>query len=312
MRLRVAIGLLLSACCVLSVSGPAQAGFGRSRARGGGGGSRSGGSGRGGERAIVHTDPGGGGSRTRYVPDNRGDSGHATTGRARDWRRPDGSVWRRSYRPWGYGLQWQPLVVAPAPVVVVDTEGAAPVYEEDPAGSAPDDVEVTLTGDVALTRDAQLLGTQLVIDGRHIGGVLGYTAVFLPVEGGEPPDRLHLMHARLSWPLAATPRFRMRAELGAHAAVAPLASFFAPGLGVSAALALIGPLGLEARVFGNAWPYTQVDARAGVTLSFRRVGLSVGWRALYLNDQGRLGDANAGDTDDFFSGPSLVLALALY
>jgi hypothetical protein len=51
--------------------------------------------------------------------------------------------------------------------------------------------------------------------------------------------------------------------------------------------------------------------RSGLTLSNRTVGMSLGARAVYLNDQGVLGAVNADDTDDFAAGPYLALAILL-
>jgi hypothetical protein len=39
--------------------------------------------------------------------------------------------------------------------------------------------------------------------------------------------------------------------------------------------------------------------------------MSLGMRALYLNDNGVLGAANADDTDDFMFGPSVLIAVAM-
>jgi hypothetical protein len=64
-------------------------------------------------------------------------------------------------------------------------------------------------------------------------------------------------------------------------------------------------------VFGNVYPYTELDARLGLVWSGSVASVLGGVRALYLNDNGALGAANAGDTSDFFVGPFIGLALAL-
>jgi hypothetical protein len=214
------------------------------------------------------------------------------------------------YNVWGYGVSVlpPPIIVTAPPAYVVDGAPPPPVgYEEPPPPSA----SAILSGDLMLGRELQLAGAQLAIEGQRLGVHFAYTAAFAPIDGTDDRVTLHLAQARMTYALIHTARSRLRLEFGAHLASAPDVTFLAPGIGLSAASRLIGPLGVEGRVFGNLWPYTQLDARAGVTLSAGPVGASFGMRALYLDDNGVLGAKNAGDTSDFFVGPSVLLAIAL-
>jgi hypothetical protein len=181
-------------------------------------------------------------------------------------------------------------------------------YEED------DDVPFVLgmlSGDLTVSPIGPLLGAQLSFEGERLGLVFGYTAAFALVDDTGAFDVLHLPAARITYALLAGPRGRLRAEAGVHVAGAPEVTFVAPGVGVSAVLGLIGPLGLEARAFGNVWPFTQLDARAGLSLALSGVVIGAGVRSLYLNDNGVLGSVNAGDTSDHFVGPYANLSLVM-
>ncbi|HET8936668.1 MAG TPA: hypothetical protein VFN67_24665 [Polyangiales bacterium] len=208
---------------------------------------------------------------------------------------------------WGYGFGYVPSyeVVTPPPVIVDGEPAPLLSYSDEPA------VAGALAGDLTTATPGPLLGLQLSIEGERLGLLLGYTAAFAPIAGTGEADLLHLALVHMTYAFLATERVRVRAEIGAHLAAAPLATFVAPGAGVSAAVGLAGPLGLEARAFGNVWPYTQLDARAGLTLSLGGVGLGAGIRGLYLNDNGALGDVNEGDTSDTFWGPYFTLAFAI-
>lgn len=223
-------------------------------------------------------------------------------------RSPAPLYWGPNYHVWGYSFGYLPPPPPPAAEVIVDAvpPGAEGYYQEPPPRVAS-----ALAGDLTFGGRGFMLGTQLSWEGRRLGFLLGYTAAFAPVAGTPEYDTIHLPLAHLTYAVLSGERGRLRVEAGLHAAVAPEVMFMAPGLGVSGVLALAGPLGLEGRVFGNFWPYTQIDARAGLALGFGALGLSIGMRALYLNDQGALGEVNAGDTSDSFYGPYVNLAVAL-
>jgi hypothetical protein len=230
----------------------------------------------------------------------RGDSGYRSGGWGGYGYRSYPRSW--GYPVWGYGFGY----VAPAPVYI-DGQPPAPYseYSDEPM------VAAAFAGDLTLGSPGPLLGLQLSIEGERLGVLFAYTAAFAPIADTPDFDLLHLGVGHLTYAFIATERVRVRAEVGLHVAAAPLVTFVAPGAGLSAAFGLAGPLGLEARVFGNVWPYTQLDARAGLTLTLGSLGLGAGVRGLYLNDNGVLGGTNAGDTSDTFLGPYATLAIAL-
>jgi hypothetical protein len=184
--------------------------------------------------------------------------------------------------------------------------------EVDPQTGTRPSILSTLDVDVTLAQGGRLLGARALTEGRRMGASIGYTGVFSPAtDGGDGIDVFHLAQVRLTYALLSGERGRLRAELGAHFAAAPDVTFLAPGLGFSGALGLGAGFGLEARLFGNFWPYTQIDASCGLLWATHTVAVLAGVRALYLNDNGALGDANAGETSDLFFGPYAGLAFAI-
>jgi hypothetical protein len=291
----------------LALPDSAHAGFGRrsgggnsspsrSSSSSGGGSSSSGGFGRSGHSSSSwsSSDSSSSSSGSGYYPSRSRRSGHRYRAYPRTWGDP----------LWGYGFGYVPSYPV-APIIVDGQPAPLEVHPE------PRTVGAALAGDLMFGGSGRpLLGLQLSIEGERFGFLAGYTAAFAPIDGGGW-DTLHLALGHLTYAFVATERFRLRAEAGVHIAGAPLVTFIAPGAGLSAVLALAGPLGIEARLFGNIWPYTQIDARAGLNVSFGSAGLGAGIRALYLNDNGVLGAVNAGDTSDSFLGPYVTLALAL-
>lgn len=265
--------------------------FGKSS--GGGGGRSSGG------RVNVSAH-GGGGSRSS--------SGGSSGG---GWGRSSGTT--IVSRPLYLGPSYYGYFVAPPPPVIAygDEVDRVPPMDDEPS-EPPLLVSTMVDGDATFAGDTSMLGARALFEGQRFGVSLAYTGVLSPTtDGTSGIDVFHLAQAHLTYALITTPRGRIRAEVGAHLASAPDVTFLAPGIGVSAALRLFGGFGMETRLFGNVFPYTQLDARAGLVWSGRVVSVMGGVRALYLNDNGALGAANAGDTSDFFVGPYLGLALAL-
>lgn len=261
-------------------------------------GKASGGGGRGsGSRATVSAHGGWGGSH--------GSSGWART--SSSWARPTIVA-----RPVYLGPSYYGYFVAPPPVVVYDpnVDQVPPTAADPDAISLP--ISTMLDGDATFAGSTSMLGAHAAFEGQRFGVSLGYTGVLSPTtDGSAGVDVFHLAQAHLTYALVSSPRGRIRAEVGAHMAVAPDVTFVAPGFGMSAALQLYRGWGMETRVFGNVYPYTELDARLGLVWSGSVASVLGGVRALYLNDNGALGAANAGDTSDFFFGPYIGLALAL-
>jgi hypothetical protein len=314
MRAQVGLGIFLAAAVMLCTPAGAHARFGKASS---GGGSHSSG------RATVHTS--GGSTRVSSSPSR---SSSWSSSSSSTWSRPRGahrSMWAAPrvssswgpphYHVWGYGFAVAPtvVVVGAPPAPPIDSNGE---FVEAPELLPPPSIVSAIAGDATLADHGSMLGVQASFEGSRFGFIGAYTGVLTPSEerdvyGNSTVDVLHLAQARLTYALVSGERGRLRAELGAHLAVAPDVTFMAPGVGLSGVLGLAGPLGIEARVFGNAWPYSQIDARAGLTLASAAIGVSFGYRVLYLNDHGVLGPANAGATSDFYRGPYVSLALAL-
>ena len=219
---------------------------------------------------------------------------------------------------------YEPPAYYPSPSYGLGTSAAQPYASERPVtpyyeptaperstrSAADSGVRGTLQTDATAAQSGGLLGLRFAVE-EGVGVAFDYTLALAPIEGSSQLDSIHLLHLRMLWVLVAGPGGRLRVEAGGHLARAPLVTLFAPGLGLSGEVTLGGPIGLEARAQGSLWPYTEVDVRAGLTLGSRGFCLSLGGRALYLNDNGVLGAVNADDTDDFFAGPYLGLAVLL-
>jgi hypothetical protein len=150
------------------------------------------------------------------------------------------------------------------------------------------------------------MGMFMAMEGRRMGLDARATGIALPAEDGSSGvDRITLLGAHVTAALWASPRGRMRVEAGVTTAHALDVIFVGPSLGASVEACVPGtPLDLEARVNAVPFPHRQVDAQAGVALHLGTFNLRGGWRALYLNDAGHLGDeANI----DAFGGPYLGL-----
>ena len=307
------LGSLAAMLLALALPDVAHAGFGR-RGSASSHGSSSGGGGRSSAgRSDVHVDFGSGSahrepprSEPRHEQHHSGSSHHS--GSYRTDFTPSRMYWGPNYHVWGYSFGYIPPPPAAQETLVVDAPpAAADGYDPTPRPR----VATALAGELTFGGRGFLLGTQLSWEGERLGFLLNYTAAFAPIADTPDYDTIHLALAHFTYALVSGERGRLRAEAGLHVAVATEVTFMAPGLGVSGVLGLVESFGLEARVFGNFWPYTQLDARAGLAFGTGAFGLSFGLRAVYLNDQGVLGALNAGDTSDSFYGPYVNVAIAL-
>jgi len=305
------IGTLVTLLSVLLFDvGETRAGFGR---RSAGDNDNSGRSGSG--RETVHKDRGSSHSRSSNNSSSRtynapsatpGRSGSSSAGRSqrRSWT-------RGNYSPWGYGLYYAPPVPpsAIAPGVVGTAYG--PEYLDAGPAPGPPSVQLGLSGEVFGGVGGLVGGVRLQIEEQLFGLNAGFDALAFPVEDApkfELETQVYLAHVHGTVALVALPNMRVRAELGVHFASAPEVTFVAPGFGTSLLLAFQQHFGLEGRIYGNAWPYTMLDTRLGVTWSFEEVGVGLGMRSLYLNDNGEAGE---GDSDDHIWGPYLTVGLAI-
>jgi hypothetical protein len=303
MRAKSLMPAVIALLVWLSGMEPVQAGFGRT-----GSSDRSGSSAR-------SSDGGRRSSSSNRETVRSGDSGRSPTNKARPTPRPS---WTPGYyNPWGYGIGYVPPV--PPPGLMPGSALAPGVAAESLTYSdrdvpEPPNYHTVLTGDLVFGGDKLVAGLGLLVEERLLGVRASLDVIALPsYENGERQytDSVYVGQVRGTVALVALPQVRLRAEAGVHFAVAPEVSFVAPGLGTSLAINLTSLLGLDLRLNGSIWPYTQVDARASATLAINRFGLSAGVRSLYLNDDGALGEANAGDTSDHVWGPYVALAIVL-
>jgi hypothetical protein len=110
---------------------------------------------------------------------------------------------------------------------------------------------------------------------------------------------------RLGYALLATPRLRLRLELGATGLGLPDRSLIGIDVGASAQLAVAGPLKLQAAIHDTPYQGHLLDMEAGVALQFQYVGLHAGWRFLRVDTTHALPESPTTN----FSGPAVGLSL---
>lgn len=209
------------------------------------------------------------------------------------------------WRPYRHTWFYRPLWYAPAPVVVAGSAASVSPVED---GDDVSDVRLGASGQLLAMGSRLGFGADLVLEGRQLGFFL--EAAALP--SAVPGESFAVADASLGISLLSGEAGRLRVEVGALCAVLPEASgqgmaAAAPGVGVSGALAVAGPLLLTGRVRGAAWPYVRAEAQAAALLALGPVGLQLGWKTLLVADAWQM--ANAGSR--LFSGPYVGLELAL-
>ena len=211
------------------------------------------------------------------------------------------SVRYRSWRPYRYNTYYRPLWWAPAPVVMV---GATPgtVVQSAPAEPAHSDTHLGVSAQLLAVQGRLGFGADLVLEGRELGLFLEIAA--LPV--GTTEAAL-LADASIGFTVLGGEAGRVRVEVGALTAVMPGMAAAAPGVGVSGALAVLGPVLLTGRVRGAVWPYLRAEAQAAAVLALGPVGLQGGFRAVHVQDLFGL----ASGANHTFTGPFVGLELVL-
>jgi hypothetical protein len=288
----MAVSSWLAAALLLCAPSGTHAHFG---SRGGGGGGHGGG----GSRASGGH--GNGGARGASRSNSGGRATIMLSGRSSYWALPvprivAGPVYRSSA-----------LIVIPASAAVVSSY---PPPADNLEENTEQPVAANLAFDVGWLNAGPALGVHTYLEGYRAGVALGYTGIFRTDSLAGSDEQIHLVSAHLTYALLTSEHGRLRAELGLHIAGAPDVTFVAPGVGVSGVVELVGGFGLEARCYANVWPYTQFDTHAGFVWADRNFAVLWGGRAIYLDDNGVLGAANAGATSDFFFGPYVGFALA--
>lgn len=202
------------------------------------------------------------------------------------------------YRPYGWrysDLYWR------RPRLVPTTPGV-----EEEADTAP---RVDFTADAGLVSQGLVMGMGMQIDGQRFGLGAHLNMLNLATDDGSPGrDHIALLAIKPSILLVSTKNVRVRVSGGLDVAFAPDVTMVGPGLGTSAMLRLVGPLMLEGNANWTPLPFTQLSAEAGLALELGPARLRGGYRAIYLNDQGRV-DGNV--NQETFQGPYAGLALML-
>jgi hypothetical protein len=145
-------------------------------------------------------------------------------------------------------------------------------------------------------------GEQLGLDGRRLG-------LRLPTDDGtDGSDTITLASAHLTYALVAQDRLRWRLEAGVTTARAPDITFVGPSLATSFDARLVRKLDLESRVQITPFPYRQLDTNVGLAFKPYPWVIRAGWRALVLDDAGRVdGTVHR----DVFNGPYIGFGLFL-
>lgn len=220
---------------------------------------------------------------------------------------------------WGASLHGHDLAVAPVPLaprgepVVVHslTEAAEEVGHTLAATHGrPANPVFALRADGLALREGAGLQLGVGTEGRRWGLLANATGLWLAPEGGGPgTDRLQQVQLHATFSPYAHQSLRLRLEAGPDYVRAPDAQFLGLGLGASLEGCVLGALDGELRLSSTVLPYTDVDARAGLSLRLAAVSLRMGLRLAYLNDRGltQPGDPHS----DTLFGPYFGLGLSL-
>jgi hypothetical protein len=204
---------------------------------------------------------------------------------------------------WGWGWGYYPMYPRP------------PQYEPDQAREEAERIATRLSFAAGGAPDAAFAGVNLALDGRHMGFHVGVDAVALDRGfDGEDDDALGWGSAHLTWSVAASHAFRVRAELGVSMLSMPGTGTYAgraysdtvafgPDVGVSAQLGLLGPIGLEGHARLTPYPVPVSDVRLALALRGGPFALTAGVRNIEV-----MGDEEDGP-EGRFAGPELGLSL---
>ena len=151
-------------------------------------------------------------------------------------------------------------------------------------------------------------GLGLGVEGEHWGVLAQWNGFYLDSLDGPGTDNVNVVHLHLTYALLSGPLGRLRLHLGASGAFAPDLSRIGPSLGVSAALGLLGPLGLEGQVSYTPTPFVEFDAFAGVSLGWGPIAIRGGYHWTYLDDRGLVDGIPHSER---YQGPWIGLGVAL-
>jgi hypothetical protein len=145
------------------------------------------------------------------------------------------------------------------------------------------------------------LGINFLLEGEHLGLRTDFSAIFAR-DSVEPAtyDSIKLLNAHITYALFSNEFARIRIEGGIGSAFAPDLTTAGPSVGMSAAVGIAGPVGVDAQAHFVPVPYRALDVMAGLVLHIDPVVFRVGWRDIYLND---LGLVDGVHHSDLFDGP---------
>ena len=256
-------------------------------------------------------DGNGGGSGPSHSNDDHGGSYHAASPvgsdrpvvvRSGDGCASDGCCWR-------HGNSWPAYFHEPG-YAVVGYSGAPQAQEAHGAPEGGPRIRTELTADVMpfSTLDGGSASAQLRVEGVKWGVALeGRTIGIVADDGSGTTDRLSFFDGFISYALFGNERGRLRLEAGAQSAFAPDLIVLSPAVGASAAIGFGEDLGLEALARASLLPHVQVELAAGLSYSLGPLGLRLGVRRLYLNDNGLVDGVAHSDT---FTGPYFGAGMA--
>ncbi|WP_375766417.1 hypothetical protein NR798_32645 [Archangium gephyra] len=182
-----------------------------------------------------------------------------------------------------------------------------------PSTTAPEGptkpTRVDLTADAGFVSKGYAMGLGLQVDGEQLTFGSRLNVFNLATDDGSPGrDTVSLLSLKPGVVLVSRDDLRVRLMAGLDLAFAPDVIFIGPGLGASTLMRVMGPLALEASAHWTPLPFTQLSAEAGLALKLGPVRMRGGYRATYLDDQGRL-DPYGVPTRDLFTGPYVGVAL---
>jgi hypothetical protein len=222
--------------------------------------------------------------------------------RSHDDCRSDGCCWRHNSWP-AYWYEPRPAYVGYAGY------SASPQVEGTPDYGLR--IRTELTGDVMpfSTLDGGSASAQLRIEGPKWGVALEGRHIAVNADDGSGEvDGLSFFNGFVTYALLGNERGRLRLEAGGQSAFAPDLIVLSPAVGASFAIGFGEHFGLEAVTRASLWPHVQAELSAGLTYALGPLGLRMGWRGVYLNDNGWVDPGVA--HSDAFSGPYFGAGMA--
>lgn len=241
--------------------------------------------------------------------------------------------WGFGYRGWLWDPWWpEPVPVGPPTVVAPYGTYVAPGYPPGvyppgnypppPAGTPVDEDGLPIEPERSVRRTVfsitgygqhveskgSAFGLGFGVEGEHWGFLAQWNGFYLDSLTGDGTDNINLVHLHATYAVLSGPLGRLRLHLGASGAFAPDLTRVGPSVGISAALGLIGPLGIEGQVSYTPTPFVEFDAFAGLSIGWDHLALRGGYHWTYVDDRGLVdGIAHT----ERYQGPWIGLGIAL-